>query len=312
MFFINNWSISAKILAIPVIGTLGFLINLVITSSSTLNSAELLSVVKKVDYPLLQLSEETLYGVKGVNEKLSNAVTTGEEEMLAEAEKQAKAIMQSLSSISSFDGNLVSSQRTLTAKFDTWFNQASSLSAGLVSGEIDFSTLPARSSEMAKSFDAVTQELGLSIDSRQKNFNHAIDSANENANSNLWVGVVTGGAMTILLFVVAVPISRKITRNLADVIGSLRNIAEDNGDLTVRLPVNSKDEIGELVKTFNSFMDKLQGLMRQLVDAALPLPDMAAEVKTLSDTSLNSGKQLQHNASESQSAVDRWGYDPRQ
>lgn len=54
----------------------------------------------------------------------------------------------------------------------------------------------------------------------------------------------------------------------------LKDIARGEGDLTRRLPQNSKDEMGELANWFNAFMAKLQDLIK----------DIAGEVKTVSSS----------------------------
>jgi methyl-accepting chemotaxis protein len=61
----------------------------------------------------------------------------------------------------------------------------------------------------------------------------------------------------------------------------LSDIAEGEGDLTKRIPVSSKDEIGELANNFNSFIDKLQGIISQIVDASGQLGLAAEQVTTI-------------------------------
>ncbi len=49
------------------------------------------------------------------------------------------------------------------------------------------------------------------------------------------------------------------------VVASLHDIAEGEGDLTARLPVRGQDEVGRLAERFNTFMEKLQGIVRQVM-----------------------------------------------
>ena len=60
--------------------------------------------------------------------------------------------------------------------------------------------------------------------------------------------------------------SRSITVPLKRAVAGLQDIAQGEGDLTMRLQVNSKDEIGELARWFNIFIEKLQGIVGQIAD----------------------------------------------
>jgi methyl-accepting chemotaxis protein len=60
--------------------------------------------------------------------------------------------------------------------------------------------------------------------------------------------------------------SRSITVPLTRAVAGLQDIAQGEGDLTMRLQVNSRDEIGELARWFNIFIEKLQGIVGQIAD----------------------------------------------
>jgi methyl-accepting chemotaxis protein len=63
-------------------------------------------------------------------------------------------------------------------------------------------------------------------------------------------------------------IKRSVTFPLRKVSASLRDINEGEGDLTRRLTVDGKDEIGEISEVFNVFMDKLQAIIREVKSSA--------------------------------------------
>jgi methyl-accepting chemotaxis protein len=80
-------------------------------------------------------------------------------------------------------------------------------------------------------------------------------------------GKVAGGVgivCLIVLFVVSRKVSRSIFLRLDDVIGRMKDVAEGEGDLTKRIEINSNDEVAELGRWFNTFMDKLEGLVTQV------------------------------------------------
>ena len=73
----------------------------------------------------------------------------------------------------------------------------------------------------------------------------------------------------ILLAAIGVPLffsTRSVVKPINRTILMLRDIAQGEGDLTKRLEIIKKDEIGELAGWFNTFLDKLQGMIRRIAD----------------------------------------------
>ena len=78
-------------------------------------------------------------------------------------------------------------------------------------------------------------------------------------------------------------ISRVITRPVNAMVDGLKDIAQGEGDLTKRLEEGDRDELGDLATWFNTFMEKLQGLMKEMAQNATSLgtaSDTLAELST--------------------------------
>ena len=67
--------------------------------------------------------------------------------------------------------------------------------------------------------------------------------------------------VVILLYLL---VKRYVSKPLQFTSGALKNIAQGEGDLTVRLPVNGKDEIAELSEYFNQTIAKIGTSIRQV------------------------------------------------
>jgi methyl-accepting chemotaxis protein len=64
-------------------------------------------------------------------------------------------------------------------------------------------------------------------------------------------------------------IAASVTRPISSVADMLKDIAEGEGDLTQRLAYNNKDELGNLVRWFNQFLDKLQPTIQKIRTATV-------------------------------------------
>ncbi|WP_028318941.1 methyl-accepting chemotaxis protein [Desulfobulbus elongatus] len=94
------------------------------------------------------------------------------------------------------------------------------------------------------------------------------------------VALVCGG---VLLF------SRSITVPLKRAVAGLEDIAEGEGDLTMRLRVNSRDEIGELARWFNLFIEKLQDIVGRIAENTRSIDASSNDLaKVAADLSTNS------------------------
>ena len=72
-------------------------------------------------------------------------------------------------------------------------------------------------------------------------------------------------ALTVILSVViSAVIVRIIVRPLVTVKDSIVTIASGNADLTQRIPAATNDEIGDVVDGFNTFVEKMQGIITSL------------------------------------------------
>ena len=81
--------------------------------------------------------------------------------------------------------------------------------------------------------------------------------------------------------------SKSITRPINEAVSSLRDIAEGEGDLTMRLNAQHKDEIGEMGYWFNNFIEKLQGMIQQIAQNSESVRENSAQLATISSELLD-------------------------
>jgi len=84
-------------------------------------------------------------------------------------------------------------------------------------------------------------------------------------------------------------LAERLTAKLRSVTEALKQIASGDADLTQRIVIDSKDEIGQLADYFNQFVEQLAGIIRQFsngVNATYSASEMAKELATQTNTKL--------------------------
>ncbi len=88
----------------------------------------------------------------------------------------------------------------------------------------------------------------------------------------------SAGALLILVAGVALFLSNAILRPLLLLKHNLDDMAAGDGDLTHRLPVTSRDELGELASSFNRFVEKIHSLVSQVASTTAQLAGLVTSV----------------------------------
>ena len=304
MNFLKKMPIATKIFLIPGIAALSFIIYLLITVYTALNNGATLEKVQKVQFPALQLSASTLVDMQKVRDTLASAVTTGDQDTLTMAQELAEEAKSGLNQIASISPEFRSEISRISSGFDNYFDVAYDVSQSMVKGTADFSRLGELSAQMNQSYDGAIAAMSQFRDAQQAAFEEAFKNTDSANTSLISTGVILAVVVTVLLFGTAVPIVRGIKQSIDDVVRSLKDIAQENGDLTVRIETKSEDEIGELVYWFNQFMDKLQGVVRDVVEASLPLSNLAQNLRGVTEETQRTIDVQQKSATNAKRAVD--------
>ncbi|MBB2496343.1 methyl-accepting chemotaxis protein [Aquipseudomonas ullengensis] len=97
--------------------------------------------------------------------------------------------------------------------------------------------------------------------------------------STILTSVAVIAALMLVVFGIAgLALSNAFLRPLQRIKDNLDDIAAGEGDLTRRLQVTSDDELGQLAGSFNRFVEKVHGLVRQIAELTTQLTGLVGEV----------------------------------
>lgn len=112
--------------------------------------------------------------------------------------------------------------------------------------------------------DAQVAELEKEVDARQRDMLLSI------------IGIAV--VVLVVIAIAGLVLARTLLKPLLAMKANLDDIAAGEGDLTRRLPDTGHDEIGELGRSFNRFVDKIHGLVRQIAGMTEQLTSLVAQV----------------------------------
>lgn len=95
-----------------------------------------------------------------------------------------------------------------------------------------------------------------------------------------------------------------VSHSLTAMINSFQDIAEGNGDLTKRIKIKSKDELGELSKWFNLFIENLQLIIKQLTQESANVDQSSTRLTSIAEEMATGSQRTSSTARDVASATE--------
>ncbi len=96
-----------------------------------------------------------------------------------------------------------------------------------------------------------------------------------------------------------------ITKPINKIVAMIKDIAEGEGDLTVRLDVGRKDEVGNLAKWFNTFVEKIQGIIKKVKASSEQIGNASGEITSASEELATGAEEQQAQLSEVATSIEQ-------
>ncbi len=136
------------------------------------------------------------------------------------------------------------------------------------------------------------KNLKINGDAIQATAKRIVQSTKESIEKSNRTSRLTGMIISLVglaaMLLAGIIIILSIVKPVNSTVNMLKDIAEGEGDLTRRLEIKSRDEIGELAHWFNLFIDKVQTIITDVASQVNLLKNSAANLSELS-TGMSSG-----------------------
>jgi methyl-accepting chemotaxis protein len=187
-------------------------------------------------------------------------------------------------------------QRFLT-ELDTWrantqkvlelsatpdgLTQARALSEG--EGLDTFNTMRDTINELTEFQEAEIAATTAQINNRRDKAVASADATSIFATRTIGVFSTVAVVVAVVAMLVNLFITRAILNPIKALVIRLRDIAEGEGDLTQRVDQTRKDELGELGKWFNTFVEKIHGVISEVGETSREVAGAATQIAASSE-----------------------------
>ncbi|MCC6581500.1 MAG: methyl-accepting chemotaxis protein [Phycisphaeraceae bacterium] len=111
----------------------------------------------------------------------------------------------------------------------------------------------------------------------------ATDLTSEKAGELGYAFAATGAVIAALIMVIGFLVARAVTKPVRIMLARIHDIAQGDGDLTQRINLRSRDEMGELGRGFDTFIQKLHDIIAEVGRSAQDVAAAATEIAASSE-----------------------------
>lgn len=293
-------SIFHKMLIVPGIGIIFFSFFLSYVYKEQNLSTMSFNTVETSLFPRRELAKQNLIYLDNINHELQGAVAAGEDNWIQNTlidKKNIEANLNALALLMKEAGrdNNISILHTL---FLTYYNEATTLSHLLISKESNttsdenlnrmIDTMVSYRSRVVNGFESLHYTLKTEL---KENLN----KGQMHLDRILIIGAILGFIFITLMTGLTMMIALPTRRGLKEVLSSMQNILNEHPDFSKRVVYNAKDEVGELVNSFNHFTQNLEKVYTDLETSSAKAESTLSEFKYLFHSTIEAIVILQDN-----------------
>ena len=291
----KNLTLRWKVILLPCFAAVGFLLLLAVNFVLGRSEEKQLRQIESGFVPSLELSRDLEEALTALQRQLQDAVAAQDSEGLSNAAALRDLFLKRLDDEK--DNPVINrdDREKLVRAFQGYWELSSTVSRRMISaksGEDLTSSLTA----MTTQFNQIT----LTLKDRTRHDREAVQAAFAAARASQhwrW-GAMSAIALICLVasLAVALVVTRAVTASLSAMTFHLEQMVQGGGDLTRRIPVASRDEIGHMAALFNRFVERLAEIIGDVRGRASAVTNSSSHVVAVSGQVLSASGQVSASA----------------
>jgi methyl-accepting chemotaxis protein len=297
----SRLKIKTRILSTLAMLACGYLLVLAMVQISAIVTHNRMSEISASLFPAALRMQEAEASFERMKKHYSDAVVLQEAASLKGAETDAQAAADSLSAVKTAlapEPELEKQADALLARLsDLHGRDRDTYSAILGAGGAPSDELMERVGALGKENTALTDAMSGFDKAIASTFQKQLDTVDAYTLRSRIVGLVMLGFVVLVCWLAWWLTEAKVVRPLSSLALRLQDIAEGEGDLTLRIAVNGDNEIDEVGKWFNVFIARIEEIVLQVIGHAQTLGAAATELALTAHETATQAKAQQEQAS---------------
>jgi len=244
-----NFTIVKKILLLQILGGISLTIYLFLGYVFTNDTVNTIENIKTQKLPESIILTDNVYLLEDISMYFSDVAITGDEELLYEAQKKKKTIIENLNKLS------ISKYIETIKEFEFYYKYATNITIALAHEEEI--TLNQITKVQALYFNISEKFKKNNINSRKKLVS-SLEDISEDSSSFFTTAITVALSSFVIILIYGSVVLVTVKKQFKNIIDSVKNLANNKPDFSQRLKIKNNDEIAILSKWFNMLQEKLE------------------------------------------------------
>ena len=300
---LKNWKIAYKIMLLPVVASVAFLVIVLLTPKAVTQNEELMNQIESGYFPASELTRDLVLQLGIIQRGLQDAAAAQDIEFLAEPDAARDDFLAKLAEAGENSTLKEADLAGLQRRFEDYYSLARDTTMRFFQEEVG-EGLAGALETMQREYNIILQTVEDARSTGQESMAGAFQDARENqAAASKVISRVTTFSIACIVFLIAFSLFlvRALTRPIQHAVLAANRLAE--GDMDARIEVLTGDEIGLLLQSMKDMTDYLRemaGVAEKIAEG-----DLTVKVKPRSeeDTLGNAFQKMVEQLSETISGV---------
>ena len=246
--------------------------------------------VKEVTTMAHQYAGELKYDVTQVSQFLTDVSATGDPAQLKDAEEYYKLFKTNSTELLMLQPGFKSRLDDISKSFDDMYKTGLEMAKAYINNDTNTGNI--KMSEFDKALADISGKAAeIQNESQSIMMNDFMTVDMHMSMNQTWSIIIA--IMTILLSaVIVIVLGNSITNPIKKLLGIFKELSNGQGDLTARITLNSKDEISQMGRAFNLYMDSLEKMVSNIKGNAAVVSEGAGTLSINGELAANEVKRL--------------------